>query len=69
MREAIQVSIVDLSALAWRKSSFSGVNGDNDNCVEVAFTGPVVALRDSKSPATGALAVPAPSFSSFIRGL
>ena len=69
MREASQLSIVDLSGLAWRKGSRSGGNNDNDACVEVAFAGPVVALRDSKSPATGALAVPAPSFSSFIRGL
>jgi hypothetical protein len=52
------VSIVDLSGLAWRKSSRSGGNGDNGACVEVAFTGPVVALRDSKGPTTGALAVP-----------
>lgn len=37
MREAIKVSTVDLSGLTWRKSSRSGANGDNDNCVEVAF--------------------------------
>ncbi|MGH3432969.1 MAG: Scr1 family TA system antitoxin-like transcriptional regulator, partial [Thermocrispum sp.] len=34
-REAISVT-VDLSALTWRKSSFSGSEGDNDACVEVA---------------------------------
>lgn len=69
MREAISVSIVDLSGLAWRKSSRSGQNGDNDACVEVAFTGPAVALRDSKSPATGVLALPARSFATFVTGL
>ena len=63
------VEIAFAVALPWRKSSRSGQNGSNDACIEVAHTGPVVALRDSKSPTTGALAVPAPSFASFIRGL
>jgi hypothetical protein len=35
--EAINVSTVDLSRLAWRKSSRSGQDGSNGNCVEVAF--------------------------------
>jgi len=35
--EAIKVSTVDLSRLAWRKSSRSGQDGSNGNCVEVAF--------------------------------
>ncbi len=37
MKEAITVSTVDLSRLAWRKSSRSSGAGDNGNCVEVAF--------------------------------
>lgn len=38
----------DLSRAAWRKSSYSGGNG---NCVEVASSRPaVIALRDSKDP-------------------
>lgn len=36
MSEAITVSTVDLSGLAWRKSTRSG-GGSNTNCVEVAF--------------------------------
>ncbi len=49
---------VELSSLGWRKSSRSG-QGTNGNCVEVAFAGPAVAVRDSKRPAAGTLAFPA----------
>ena len=52
----------------WRKSSRSG-QGDNGNCVEVAFTGPAVAVRDSKSPANGALVLPAAGWAGFLSGL
>jgi hypothetical protein len=52
------VSTVDLSGLEWRKSSRSG-QGSGGSCVEVAFAGPAVAVRDSKRPAAGMLAFPA----------
>ena len=52
------MSTVDLPGLVWRKSSRSG-NGENDNCLEVAFAGSVVAVRDSKRPAAGTLTFPA----------
>lgn len=39
----------------WRRSSYSG--GGN-NCVEVARVGATVAVRDSKSPADPAVAMP-----------
>jgi len=52
------VSTVDLAGLSWRKSSRSGQDGSNGSCVEVAFAGPAVAVRDSKNPAEGALAFP-----------
>jgi hypothetical protein len=39
----------------WRKSSFSEGNG-NSSCVEVAWTSPIIALRD---PDGGMLTVPA----------
>ena len=39
---------VDLSEAEWFKSTYSG--GSDDNCVEVAIIGDVVATRDSKDP-------------------
>lgn len=38
---------VDLSPAMWRKSSYSGGQGQ---CVEVAVIDRVVAMRDSKNP-------------------
>jgi hypothetical protein len=37
---------IDLARASWRKSARSGPY--SDNCVEVAFVGGAVALRDSK---------------------
>jgi Domain of unknown function (DUF397) len=62
------MSTVDLSGVAWRKSSRSG-QGGNGNCVEVALAGPVVGVRDSKSPGAGALVLPASGWAGFLRGL
>jgi hypothetical protein len=59
------LSIVDLTGLAWRKSSRSG-GGTNGNCVEVAFAGTAVAVRDSKNRAAGALAFPEASWKAFL---
>ncbi len=39
---------MDVTPVAWRKSSRSGDNGGV--CVEVATVGPAVAVRDSKHP-------------------
>ena len=36
---------MDVTAAAWRKSSYSGDNGGA--CIEVGMTGPAVAVRDS----------------------
>jgi hypothetical protein len=54
--------------VAWRKSSRSG-NGSNSNCVEIAFIAPGIAVRDSKSPATGQLALPATGWHAFLSRL
>ncbi|MET1075142.1 MAG: DUF397 domain-containing protein [Umezawaea sp.] len=52
-------------AVEWRKSSYSG-GGNNGNCVEVAFTGAEVEVRDSKN-AGARLAFPAESWKRFLR--
>jgi Domain of unknown function (DUF397) len=64
----IRVSIVDLAGLVWRKSSRSG-GGSGNNCVEVAFAGPAVAVRDSKNAEASALVIPAAHWRAFLAGL
>jgi uncharacterized protein DUF397 len=61
------MSTVDLNGLSWRRSSRSTTSGDNGECVEIAFAGPVAVLRDSKSPA-GVLAFPADAFAALLAG-
>ena len=42
---------MDFTGVEWRKSTFSGGNGDGEGCVEVALlTDGAIALRDSKDP-------------------
>jgi hypothetical protein len=57
---------LDLSSARWHKSSHSS---DTSNCVEMAVAGPVVALRDSKNPTSGMLALPAPAWRAFTTAL
>jgi Domain of unknown function (DUF397) len=55
---------MDMTPVAWRKSSHSGSNGGT--CVEVGTVGPAVAVRDSKHPDGGPLLTFAPgSWKSF----
>lgn len=57
---------VDLSQAAWRKSSYSGANGD---CVEVAGNLPgVVAVRDSKDRGGPALVFSRAEWDAFLSG-
>jgi hypothetical protein len=53
---------LDLSRAAWRKSTHSNNGGD---CVEVARTGPALAVRDSKDPDGPALAFTPEQWHSF----
>jgi hypothetical protein len=55
---------MDVTAVAWRKSSYSGDNGGN--CVEVGTVGPAVAVRDSKHPGGPLLAVVVGAWKAFI---
>jgi hypothetical protein len=56
----------DLSRAVWRKSTYSGGNGD---CVEVAGLDRAVALRDSKNPDGPKLIFTEDSWHTFIRNL
>jgi len=51
--------------LVWRKSTFCA----NGACVEVAFDGDLVALRDSKNPNLGAIQVTRGQWTDFVRGI
>jgi len=54
---------MDMTAVAWRTSSYSGSNGGT--CVEVATVGPAVAVRDSKHPEGPLLAFAADTWKAF----
>ncbi|WP_328912661.1 MULTISPECIES: DUF397 domain-containing protein [unclassified Streptomyces] len=61
------MSASDLFGAAWRKSRYSGQNGE---CVEVADNLPgVVAVRDSKHPAGPSLIFSHRDFSFFVKSL
>lgn len=57
------MTLSDLTAAEWRKSSRSGSGND---CVELVVDGFGAALRDSKSPETGHLAFGGTGWNSFL---
>jgi hypothetical protein len=54
---------MDMTAVAWRTSSYSGSNGGT--CVEVGTAGPAVAIRDSNYPDGPLLTFPAGTWQAF----
>jgi hypothetical protein len=54
---------MDVTAVAWRTSSYSGDNGGT--CVEVGTAGAAVAVRDSKHPDGPQLAFTAGTWQAF----
>jgi hypothetical protein len=64
----IMITIPELSGAVWRKSSYSGSSGGQ--CVEVARNLPgIVAVRDSKNPHGGALAVTPAAWQALLAGI
>ncbi len=57
---------VDLTRAEWSKSTRNG--SDSDNCVEVAFVGDAIAVRDSKNPAGPALIFTTAEWDAFVGG-
>ena len=57
---------VDLNQARWFKSKRSGPNCDN--CVEVAFVGEAIAVRDSKNPTGPALIFTSAEWDAFVGG-
>nr|WP_218862812.1 DUF397 domain-containing protein [Actinopolyspora biskrensis] len=56
--------------MVWRRSTRSGGAGSGSgNCVEVAFGAGFAAVRDSKAPEDGVLAVPPGAWKSFLDGV
>jgi hypothetical protein len=57
---------VDLAGAEWRKSVRSGPY--SDNCVEVAFVGDAIAVRDSKDPTGPVLVFTPGEWDAFVAG-
>ena len=57
---------VDLERADWRKSTRSGPF--TDNCVEVAFVGDTIAVRDSKQPSGPVLLFTPAEWDAFVDG-
>ena len=57
----------DWPTATWRKSSRSSPSGDN--CVEVAFDGDAVAVRDTKNRAAAMLVFTGDEWQAFVDGV
>jgi Domain of unknown function (DUF397) len=56
-------------AIKWRKSSYSTGDGTADECVEIAYQTTAFSFRDSKSPDTGHIHIPASAFVTFLSSI
>ncbi|MEU1816735.1 DUF397 domain-containing protein [Streptomyces roseifaciens] len=54
--------------ITWQKSTYSGTGDGGNDCVEVAATGDLVALRESDTPAAVVRTAP-PALRALIRAL
>ncbi len=55
-----------MERVTWRKSSYSGSQDTESNCVEVALTSRVAAVRDSKNAAGPSLEFTPTAWRSFL---
>lgn len=64
-RNTAQTVEVDSSGLRWCKSSASS-SGSSGDCVEIAWSGRLVLIRNSRDRAGARLAIPAGSWLTFV---
>lgn len=57
----------EIDRISWIRSSFSNGNGGN-NCVEIAFLGETVVVRDSKNPTGPPLVFTLAEWTAFLAG-
>jgi hypothetical protein len=63
----IAASLAEPTTTTWFKSSYSG--GEGNECVEVSFSGPITAVRDSKARGQGMLSMPSCVFATFVESV
>jgi hypothetical protein len=61
--------VFDLAQAVWRKSSHSGGYEGGSNCVEVASSHSMIAVRDAKDPDRHALIFAAGEWRAFVDGI
>ncbi|GAA3372357.1 hypothetical protein GCM10020367_26960 [Streptomyces sannanensis] len=64
MTDRVSTRVEMPAATAWRKSSYSG--GEGNECVEVARVEDMVAVRDSMNPQGPVIVLPICVFTSFL---
>jgi hypothetical protein len=62
----IDIKDIDLSEAVWHKSTRSG--SQTDNCVEVAFAGGAIVVRDSRNPDGAQLVFTPNEWDAFVEG-